>query len=110
MSLVLQLKKLIEAGASDTILKRFRALTLPTPCSFEAMKEDDIQWRAEVLREKSAKDHVNLSLSPLQRGFCIWSWPAKTEKKIGAPMTIKVMVSTYGGRAATTQCAGQVVK
>ena len=46
-----------------------------------------------MLREKSAKDHVNLSLSPLQRGFRIWSWKTRTEKKLDEPMTHKSMVT-----------------
>ena len=41
MALVLQLKKLIDAGAGIELLQTFRALILSAPCGFESIPKDE---------------------------------------------------------------------
>ena len=97
MAFILQLKKLLDAGADVEIISKYRNLILSATCTFEPhSKEDDVGWRAEQLREQSAKDHDRLSISPLQRGFRIWSWKVKQGKKLRKQLTFQEVVDEYG--------------
>ena len=95
-ALLFSIQEAIQAGCSDAILQRWRALLLTSSMVFEVIAPGDARyWRAQNLREEVSEKHVVLARSLRQRVFDVAGFKTEKDKENGTAMSSEKASKLY---------------
>ena len=95
-ALLFSIQEAIQAGASDSVLRRWRTLLLTTPFRFEVVVPgEDRFWRAQNLREVYVEKGLTVRLSVVQRIHDIAGFKAHKEEHQRGSLSNQAIAEAY---------------